>query len=254
MTDGFRKTEYVIIPPEQIKRMQEQTIRDYDPDCQIDRGPGIPCATSNNPSPGQYDGRVLCRGKIADYKRFVVVDGEGVRNSLYVSGCAFRCHGCFQPSIFDFNAGFAYSKELEDQIIDDLKYDYVQGLTLLGGEPFANTPTLIPLCKRIRETYGDSKDIWSWTGFTWEELHREGETPDKLELLSYVDVLVDGRFIEALKDPTLQFRGSSNQRIIDVKKSEAEGRVHIWDRLDDNIAGADEIGVEARNKHEGIES
>jgi anaerobic ribonucleoside-triphosphate reductase activating protein len=249
----FRKT-YHVISEEQIKRMQNQGVRDYDASTKEDRGPGIPFAQSNNPRPGQFDGRKLCKGRIADYKTFVVVDGEGVRNSLYVSGCNFRCKGCFQPSIFDFNAGFDYSQELEDQIIKDLSYDYVQGLTLLGGEPFANTPTLIPLCKRIRETYGDTKDIWSWTGFTWEELHRSGETPDKLELLSYVDILVDGRFMIDQRNPLLQFRGSSNQRIIDVKKSNNEGVVHIWDKLHDPTNHFKELSNQERMQSEGLES
>jgi anaerobic ribonucleoside-triphosphate reductase activating protein len=231
---AFRKTgDYNSISKDQIAKMVAQKVHDFDPEYVGDRGPGIPYAYSNNPRPGQYDGRRLSRWKIADYKRFVVSDGEGVRHSLFVSGCNFRCKDCFQPAIFNFNAGFPYTQELEDQIIDDLQYDYVQGLTLLGGEPFANTPMLIQLCKHVREVYGNSKDIWSWTGFTWEELHLEGETPDKLELLSYVDVLVDGRFMYGRKDPNLQFRGSSNQRVIDVKKSGEEGRVHIWDRLHD---------------------
>ena len=176
----------------------------------------------------------MSEGRVGDYKRFVVSDGEGVRHSLFVSGCPFRCTGCFQPALFSFNAGFPYTRKLEDQIIEDLGYDYVQGLTILGGEPFLNTPMLLKLCRRVRREYGDSKDIWSWTGYTWEELHRDGESPDKLKLLSYVDILVDGRFMEGLKKPGLQFRGSSNQRIIDVKRSDTEGGVHIWDRLQDS--------------------
>ena len=110
----------------------------------------------------------------------------------------------------------AYAQELEDQIIEDLSQDYVQGLTLLGGEPFLNTDVCLQLCRRIRKEFGHSKDIWSWTGYTWEEL--EQETYDKMRLLSLLDILVDGRFLEEEKDLTLQFRGSANQRIIDVPK------------------------------------
>ena len=105
----------------------------------------------------------------------------------------------------------------------------MQGLTLLGGEPFLNTQVCLRLVKRIRQEYGHSKDIWSWTGYKWDELMVE--SADKLELLSYLDILVDGRFEEDLKDLTLQFRGSSNQRIIDVPQSLATGKVVIWDKL-----------------------
>lgn len=110
----------------------------------------------------------------------------------------------------------------------DLSQPYVQGLTLLGGEPFLNTGILLPLVKRVRDELPD-KDIWSWTGYTWEELMLE--TPDKLELLSLVDILVDGRFDRTKRDLTLQFRGSSNQRIIDVSKSLASKQVVLWDKL-----------------------
>lgn len=250
----FIKTWQHSLTGEQIKALQKQPHHDFDTDSDVDRGPQIPYAGANNPKPGQWDGTAMSKRMVADYKRFTVVDGEGVRCSLYVSGCPFHCDGCFQPSIFSFSTGVEYTRELEDKIIADLGYDHVQGLTLLGGEPMLNTPVLIPLVRKIREKYGDSKDVWCWTGYTWEELHREGETPDKLELLSMVDVLVDGRFVKDLADPLLQFRGSSNQRIIDVRKSIAEGAVHIWDRLhDDSIKYADH-SVEERNAHEGLES
>ncbi|MBS7346314.1 MAG: radical SAM protein, partial [Candidatus Sacchiramonaceae bacterium] len=122
----------------------------------------------------------------------------------------------------------------EARILQDLTADYCQGLTLLGGEPFLNTNILLPLCQKLRKRFGDSKDIWSWTGYTWEELMQESS--DKLELLNLVDILVDGRFEIAKRDLTLQFRGSSNQRIIDVKKSLAAGEVVIWDKLKDPSA------------------
>lgn len=219
---------------EQVERLKNSKHHDFDKDNQSYRGPFIPYEGSNSPKAGQWDGRKMCQRMIADYKRFVVADGEGVRNSLYVSGCPFHCEGCFQPSIFNFNVGFPYSDELEAQILDDLKYSYVNGITFLGGEPMLNTPILISLAQKIRAKYGDSKTIWSWTGYTWEELMREGETPDKLELLKLIDILVDGRFMKPLFDPKLQFRGSSNQRIIDVQKSleNPTGNPVIWDKLE----------------------
>ena len=184
----------------------------------------------NDPKPKEWLASELSKQKIADYKPFNFVDGEGVRCSLYVSGCKFACPGCYNRAAQSFNYGFEYTKELEDQIIADLSHDYVQGLTLLGGEPFLNTQVCLPLVKRIRQEYGDKKDIWSWSGYTWDELQKE--SADKLELLSLIDILVDGRFREDLKDLTLQFRGSSNQRIIDVKKSLQADEVIIWDTLE----------------------
>ena len=126
----------------------------------------------------------------------------------------------------------------EEQIMRDLAQPYVQGLTLLGGEPFLNTGILIPLVKRIREELPE-KDIWSWTGYTWEELMLE--TPDKLELLQLVDILVDGRYDITKKNLMLQFRGSSNQRIIDVKKSLNQGEVVIWDKLNDGQTNYEQV-------------
>lgn len=185
----------------------------------------------DNPTPQEWDSHKLSQKKIADYKAFNFVDGEGVRNSLYVSGCLFACEGCFNQAVQNFNYGTPFTVELLDVIIADLAPDYVQGLTLLGGEPFLNTEVCLTVVKKMREVYGTKKDIWSWTGFTYDELMLE--SPDKLELLSYVDILVDGRFELAKKDLRLQFRGSSNQRIIDVKKSKEQGQVVIWHKLRD---------------------
>lgn len=187
-----------------------------------------------NPEPKQWLACDLSKGKIADYKPYEFADGEGVRCSLYVSGCLFACKGCFNKVAQNFNYGVEYTPELEARILQDLTADYCQGLTLLGGEPFLNTNILLPLCQKLRKRFGDSKDIWSWTGYTWEELMQESS--DKLELLNLVDILVDGRFEIAKRDLTLQFRGSSNQRIIDVKKSLAAGEVVIWDKLKDPSA------------------
>lgn len=197
------------------------------------RGPSIPSPLTNNPKAGQWDGRKLSRSIVADYKPLVMTDGEGIRCSIYVSGCPFRCHNCYNSSIWDFQAGQPYTQELEDRIINDLSPSYVQGITYLGGEPMLNTPMLLRLSERIRREYGHSKDIWCWTGYTWEELMRPGETDDKAALLAYVDVLVDGRYIDSLKNSLLQFRGSSNQRIIDVPESLKQDELVMWGRLHD---------------------
>ena len=185
----------------------------------------------NNPKPQEWKSEELSQGRIIDYKAFNFVDGEGVRCSLYVSGCMFHCEGCYNVATWSFEAGISYTQELGDRIIDDLSQPYVQGLTLLGGEPFLNTGTVLPLVKRIRKEL-PKKDIWSWTGYTWEELMLE--TPDKLELLSYLDILVDGRYDRTKRNLMLQFRGSSNQRIIDVQQSLKDSRIHLWEKLKDN--------------------
>ena len=187
-----------------------------------------------NPKPIEWDSAKYTKGYIPDYKPFMFVDGEGVRCSIYVSGCLFACKGCFNRAIQNFRYGTPYTNELEDRIIEDLSHDYVQGLTLLGGEPFLNTEVCLSLVKRVRKEFGHTKDIWSWTGYTFEELLEE--TDDKLELLSYVDVLVDGRFELEKRDLSLQFRGSSNQRIIDVPQSLVESNVVIWEKCLDKEA------------------
>ena len=150
----------------------------------------------------------------------------------------FHCEGCYNVATWSFNAGIPYTPELEEQIMADLAQPYVQGLTLLGGEPFLNTGILLPLVKRIRKELPE-KDIWSWTGYTWEEMMLE--TPDKLELLSLIDILVDGRYDKNKRNLMLQFRGSSNQRIIDVQKSLQSGKVVIWDKLNDGKQSYEQV-------------
>ncbi|KDB01422.1 anaerobic ribonucleoside-triphosphate reductase-activating protein NrdG [Apilactobacillus kunkeei EFB6] len=183
----------------------------------------------NNPKPKEWLAKDLSQQYIADYKPFNFVDGEGIRCSIYVSGCKFLCPGCYNVASQNFHYGQPYSQDLEDQIIKDMKKDYVQGLTLLGGEPFLNTQVCLRLCKRVREEFGHTKDIWSWSGYTFDELLKDSY--DKLKLLSMIDILVDGRFMEDQKDLTLQFRGSANQRIINVPKSLEENKVVLWDKL-----------------------
>lgn len=191
------------------------------------------------PWPGQWVSGKLSQGYVADYKPFVFVDGEGVRCSLYVSGCPFACEGCFNEAAWSFRYGRPYDRELEDRILADVGQDYVQGLTLLGGEPFLNTGVCLSLVRRLRAEYGHTKDVWSWSGYTYEELLRD--SPDKLELLSELDVLVDGRFELAQRDLTLQFRGSRNQRVLDVPASRAAGHAVPWARLHDATESYEQI-------------
>ena len=192
-----------------------------------------------NPKPQEWKTEDYSQKKIADYKAFNFVDGEGVRNSLYVSGCLFACEGCFNKAVQNFNYGTPFTESLMNQIIEDLSHDYVQGLTLLGGEPFLNTDVCLSVVKRVRETFGSAKDIWSWSGYTFEELLLE--TPDKLELLHSIDILVDGRFELAKRNLNLQFRGTSNQRIIDVPKSLAAGKAVIWEKCHDAETSYEQI-------------
>ncbi|EXJ23703.1 Ribonucleotide reductase of class III (anaerobic), activating protein [Alkalibacterium sp. AK22] len=180
--------------------------------------------------PVNWTSKRFSKNFVADYKPYNFVDGEGVRCSIYVSGCPFACKGCYNKAAQDFSYGAPYTEELETQIIRDLKAEYCQGLTLLGGEPFLNTGVTVPLCEKVRAIFGQKKDIWSWTGYTWEELL--AGTADKRRLLELIDVLVDGRFEQDKMDLNLAFRGSSNQRIIDVRQSLKKGAVVLWSNGD----------------------
>lgn len=186
-----------------------------------------PITKVTNPEPKEWTAARFSKLKIADYKPYNFVDGEGVRCSIYVSGCPFACPGCYNKAIQSFDYGVDYTEELEEQIIKDLSAPYCQGLTLLGGEPMLNTQVLLQLCQRVRDTFANQKDIWAWTGYTWEELQEESD--DKLALLDLIDVLVDGRYLAAQRDLTLRFRGSANQRIIDVKASQKSGKIVLWE-------------------------
>ncbi|MBQ6152916.1 MAG: anaerobic ribonucleoside-triphosphate reductase activating protein [Ruminococcus sp.] len=168
-------------------------------------------------------------------KYFDIADGEGVRTTLFVSGCTNRCKGCFQPETWDFSYGEPFTKEVEDKILDSLEPYYVDGLTLLGGEPFepSNQAALLPFLRRVRERYPE-KNIWCFTGFILEDDLFEGgrkHTPFTDEMLSLIDILVDGPYIEEQRSLMLQFRGSENQRVIDMKKTLQQGKVVIWDKL-----------------------
>lgn len=150
-----------------------------------------------------------------------IANGPGVRVSLFVSGCRHHCKGCFNSETWDFHYGQPYTAETEREILESLKPSYIQGFSLLGGEPFEpeNQRVLAGLLKKIRDTYPD-KDIWCYTGYLYDvDLVPDGKvfTDVTEEMLSCIDVLVDGEFVEALKDISLQFRGSKNQRIIKLQ-------------------------------------
>ena len=151
-----------------------------------------------------------------------IADGPGVRVTLFVSGCRNHCKGCFNPDTWDFDYGQPYTKETEQQVLSLLAPDYIQGLTLLGGEPFEpeNQRELVKLLKRVREVF-PQKDIWCYSGYLiYVDMISGGRVHTEVtdEMLSCIDVLVDGRFVEAEKDLTLMFRGSRNQRVLRLEK------------------------------------
>lgn len=164
-----------------------------------------------------------------------IANGEGVRTTLFVSGCTNRCKGCFQPETWDFHYGEPFTAEVEEQIIESLRPYYIDGLTLLGGEPFepSNQVALLPFLRRVRESCPD-KTIWAFTGFVYDKDLVPGGRKHNFctdEILSLIDILVDGPYMEEQRNIALQFRGSDNQRVIDMQKTLAEGRVVIWDKL-----------------------
>lgn len=179
--------------------------------------------------------------KYAKIKNCDVANGPGVRVSLFVSGCNHHCKNCFNREAWDFSYGDDFTDKETEEIINDLKPDYITGLSLLGGEPFekVNQEGLVPLVKKVKQTYPDKK-IWCYTGFTFDkqilgEMIGKEQRETTKEMLENIDYIVDGKFVEELKDPKLQFRGSSNQRIIDVKKSLAQNEIVIWDELNKNV-------------------
>lgn len=158
-----------------------------------------------------------------------IANGEGVRVSLFVSGCTHHCKNCFNKETWDFNFGKPFTSETENEIISALAPEYINGLTLLGGEPMepANQKALLPFVKKVKATY-PNKTIWCYSGYLFDdELLKPSRAycPWTRELLSYIDILVDGEFKDELKDITLRFKGSSNQRVIDVQKSLQQSKV-----------------------------
>lgn len=159
----------------------------------------------------------------ARIRRFDVANGPGVRTTLFVSGCTHGCPGCFNKEQQDFNFGNKWTPVTETAFIHYAKHSQVKGISILGGEPLQqqfNDDALYSLLKRLRSEV--KKPIWLWTGYTWEEIMKQ---PSMLKIISLVDVIVDGRFVEAERDLSLKYRGSRNQRVIDVYESLTKGRV-----------------------------
>jgi len=181
---------------------------------------------SLTPIPRLWVAEKVSHSYVADYKPFSFTDGEGVRCSLYVSGCLFKCDHCFNEAAWSFKLGVPFTQELEDRIMADLAHESVAGLSLLGGEPFLNTQVALRVVRRLRSEFGQSKTIWSWTGYTLAEILVDSE--DKRELLSYLDVMIDGRYEHEQRDLTLPFRGSKNQRVLDARASVAAGHAVEW--------------------------
>ena len=168
-----------------------------------------------------------------EIKNCDIANGEGVRVTLFVSGCTNHCKNCFQPQTWDFCYGRPFTEETEREIYAELDKPYMGGLSLLGGDPFEpeNQRALLPMLRRIREKY-PQKNIWCYTGYQLEELLTPGARPHceaTEEMLSCIDILIDGRFIQKEKDISLQFRGSRNQRLLDVPKSLAAGQPVWWE-------------------------
>ena len=163
-----------------------------------------------------------------------IANGEGVRISLFVSGCTHRCKNCFNEVAWDFTYGNPFDEAIEEKILNELAFDYIAGISLLGGEPLEplNQKALLPFLKKVKAKY-PQKTIWCYTGYVFDEstgLLREGNKNTEItqELISLCDVLVDGAYIEELKDIRLKFRGSSNQRVIDVQKTLAKGECVLY--------------------------
>ena len=172
----------------------------------------------------------------ASIKSCDIANGPGVRVSLFVSGCTHHCKGCFQPQTWDFHYGKPFTDDTRAEIFAELDKPYINGLTVLGGEPFEpeNQRDLLPLLQEVRRRYPD-KSIWCFTGFRLEdELLQDGSYPRcevTDDLLRCIDILVDGRFLREEKDISLQFRGSRNQRIIDLPRTLSSDRIVLWDQL-----------------------
>ncbi|MCC8075204.1 MAG: anaerobic ribonucleoside-triphosphate reductase activating protein [Clostridiales bacterium] len=169
----------------------------------------------------------------AAIKTHDIANGPGVRVSLFVSGCTHHCEGCFNPETWDFHYGQPYTAETEQEILDACDKPYIRGLSLLGGEPFepANQKALLPLLRRFRERFPD-KTVWCYSGYNYELDMLTGQLGDwavTKEMLGLLDVLVDGEFVQDQKDLNLRFRGSANQRIIDVPRSLEHDQVLWWD-------------------------
>ena len=156
-------------------------------------------------------------------RKMDIANGPGVRVSIFFQGCAFHCKNCFNPETWDFNGGKEFNDEVIEEIIKLCEADHITGLSMLGGEPMhpKNIEGTTKLAKRFKEVY-PNKSLWSWSGFLFDR-----DLKDK-EVMQYLDVLVDGQFMDELRDPRLKWRGSSNQRVIDVQKSLKKGEIVLY--------------------------
>lgn len=166
-----------------------------------------------------------------EIKKADIANGVGVRVSLFVSGCRHHCPDCFNSMTWDFNYGKKYTKDTENEIIGLLSRSYIRGITLIGGEPMEqeNQRVLVSLLRRIKRDL-PGKDVWCYSGFTYEELTGDSRAVCEVtdEMLSMIDVLVDGRFEKEKKNISLRFRGSENQRLIDLKQTRKTGNIVLW--------------------------
>lgn len=165
----------------------------------------------------------------AEIKYCDIANGTGCRTVLFVSGCRNACKGCFQPQTWDFGYGEPFDEKVQKEVLDSLAPDYITGITLLGGEPFEqeNQKELVPFMRKVVAQY-PNKNVWAFTGYIYDKDLLAGgrrHTEDTDELLSMIDVLVDGPFVEELKDITLKFRGSSNQRVLDLRETIRTGKI-----------------------------
>ncbi len=165
---------------------------------------------------------------VAEIKKYDIANGEGVRVSLFVSGCRRHCKGCFNEIAWDFSYGKPFTEETEEELFSALAPTYISGLSLLGGDPFEpeNSSALLPFVEKVKKAF-PQKNIWCYTGYTYDmgklkEPH--ADTPAARKLLQLIDILVDGQFKEELKDIRLKFRGSSNQRVLDLNRTREEGK------------------------------
>lgn len=178
----------------------------------------------------------------ADIKKCDIANGPGVRTSIFVSGCTHHCKGCFNEIAWNFKYGKEFTEKDIDYIIETLKPDYIKGLSLLGGEPFelVNQEGLLPLVKKVKEVYPE-KDIWCYSGYLFDKQIKD-EMMKKYDLtrkfIKYIDVIVDGKFEIEKKNPSLKFRGSYNQRIINVQESLKENKVIMWEGIEKEYANA----------------
>ena len=173
-----------------------------------------------------------------EIKKCDIANGEGVRVSLFVSGCTHHCRGCFNPETWDFNYGRLFDDKAEEEIFSALSANYISGLSLLGGEPFEpeNQRVLLPFLRKVKAVF-PTKNIWCYTGYLFEELlgGSKAHCECTKEMLMLIDILVDGEFHLEKKDISLAYRGSSNQRIINVRKSLEGGRIELYEPMSGRI-------------------